>query len=81
MTLKLKVRSADAPVQSAKFMGHGICDNMTKSSSLRSATRDAPLIQTVCWNMWKGWSIEPADLRGVSLDELVIDESFMILIY
>ena len=67
VTLKIKVRSADAPVQSAKFMGHGICDNITKSSSLRQASRDDRLIHSVCYHqLWRSLSIKPADLRGVS---------------
>ncbi|KAJ8980821.1 hypothetical protein NQ317_000554 [Molorchus minor] len=33
LTLKLSVRAADAPVETAKFLGCGICDSLTKSVS------------------------------------------------
>ena len=77
VTLKIKVRSADAPVQSAKFMGHGICDNITKSSSLRQASRDDRLIHSVCYHqLWRSLSIKPADLRGVSSYLLQYEEAW-----
>jgi len=68
VTLKIKVRSADAPVQSAKFMGHGICDNIAKSSGLRQASSDSRLIHSVCYQqLWRSLNIKPADLRGVGI--------------
>lgn len=30
----LQIKAKDAPVETAKFMGHGLCDYVTKSSSL-----------------------------------------------
>ncbi|KAJ8956255.1 hypothetical protein NQ318_014989 [Aromia moschata] len=33
LTLKLLVRAADAPVETAKFLGCGVCDSLTKSTS------------------------------------------------
>lgn len=42
--LNIQVRSKDAPIESSKFMGHGICDNVTKSSTLPSATCDLDVI-------------------------------------
>lgn len=38
VTLKLKVRAKNAPVETAKFMGHGVCDNIAKSVSLACCT-------------------------------------------
>lgn len=40
LTLKLKRRSADAPAEPAKFLGHGLCDNFSKSANLPRATDD-----------------------------------------
>ena len=40
LTLKLKVRAKDAPVETAKFMGHGVCDSISRSVSLAAPTRD-----------------------------------------
>lgn len=44
ITLKLMVKSKEAPEETAKFMGHGICDNVTKSTNLPSETSDSALI-------------------------------------
>ncbi|KAG5864710.1 hypothetical protein JTB14_028543 [Gonioctena quinquepunctata] len=33
LTLKLLVRAPDAPVETAKYLGHGICDSLSKSTS------------------------------------------------
>ncbi|XP_067951168.1 DNA repair protein REV1-like [Watersipora subatra] len=67
VTLRVKVRSPDASVESAKFMGHGICDNLSKSSSLGSVTSSAARISIVCSTIWKGWHVMPSDLRGVGI--------------
>lgn len=45
ITLKLMVRAKDAPVQSSKFMGHGLCDNVTKSASLGVSTNDLKIVE------------------------------------
>jgi len=37
VTVKLMKRRATAPVMSAKFMGHGACDNLSKSETLTTA--------------------------------------------
>jgi DNA repair protein REV1 len=40
LTLKLKRRSASAPAEPRKFLGHGLCDNFSKSVMLPRATAD-----------------------------------------
>lgn len=66
MCLKLKSRSVDAPVQSAKFMGHGICDSVSKSLALPAASCQPDVVHAACIELWKAAKIPPADLRGVS---------------
>lgn len=44
LTLKLKIRAKGAPVESAKFMGHGVCDSISRSVTLPVATRDPDII-------------------------------------
>ena len=44
MTLKLKIRAKDAPIETAKFMGHGVCDSISRSTSLSMPTRDSKAI-------------------------------------
>lgn len=38
------MRAKDAPVETAKFMGHGVCDNIAKSSTLSTTTDDRYVI-------------------------------------
>lgn len=40
----LKIRNAEAPKESAKFLGHGFCDHITKSSSLNKLTSSSKII-------------------------------------
>ncbi|WAR14731.1 REV1-like protein [Mya arenaria] len=44
ITLKLMVRRQDAPKQTSKFMGHGICNNFSKSVTLPMATDEARIV-------------------------------------
>lgn len=44
ITLKLLIRAKEAPKESAKFMGHGLCDYMTKSKNLIAPIDDADII-------------------------------------
>ena len=67
ITLKLKVRSKDAPVTTAKFMGHGICDNVVKSATLTGATDDACVISRECIQLLRALSVPAADIRGVTV--------------
>ena len=41
ITLKLMVRAENAPKETSKFLGHGICDAASKSANLSLATREA----------------------------------------
>jgi len=39
-----KIRNSEAPKESAKFLGHGFCDHITKSSSLTKSTSNSKII-------------------------------------
>ncbi|XP_062595150.1 DNA repair protein REV1-like [Saccostrea cucullata] len=67
VTLKLMVRREDAPQETAKFMGHGICNNISKSTMLPMATDDAGLIHQECMTILHGLRLNCADLRGVGI--------------
>lgn len=45
ITLKLMVRAEDAPRETAKFMGHGPCNYITKSKNLIAAVDDVSIIR------------------------------------
>lgn len=61
------IAAADAPKESAKFMGHGKCDSLSKSSSLKTASASTELIYIVCINIWRSLDYKPNQLRGVSI--------------
>ncbi|CAH1408060.1 unnamed protein product [Nezara viridula] len=67
ITLKLMVRSKDAPEETAKYMGHGVCDNVTKSSSLSSAISDAPSINREVLKIISKLNIDAKELRGIGI--------------
>ena len=43
-SLQFQVRAKDAPVETAKFLGHGVCDHVTRSSTLSLGTEDKDVI-------------------------------------
>ncbi|XP_050719708.1 DNA repair protein REV1-like isoform X2 [Eriocheir sinensis] len=67
ITLKLKIRAKDAPVETAKFMGHGVCDNIAKSASLNCATSSADVIERETLVLLKQIKSPPQDFRGVGI--------------
>lgn len=42
--LIFQIKAENAPKETAKFLGHGICDYVTKSVSLIDATADSEVI-------------------------------------
>lgn len=45
ITLKLMIRAEEAPKEAAKFMGHGLCNYITKSKNLIAAVDDVSIIR------------------------------------
>ncbi|XP_053952642.1 DNA repair protein Rev1 [Anastrepha ludens] len=67
ITLKLLVRAKDAPLEAAKFMGHGVCDNITKSVSLSEFTCDVDVITRTVLTTMKALAVPPNELRGIGI--------------
>nr|XP_006819721.1 PREDICTED: DNA repair protein REV1-like [Saccoglossus kowalevskii] len=67
ITLKLKARKSSAPLESAKFMGHGVCDNIAKSSTLMTPTDDVKIITKECVMLLRQMKIHAADMRGMGI--------------
>lgn len=67
ITLKLMVRAAEAPVETSKFMGHGVCDNQTKSSLLKQSTDDVEIIMSNVLKLMKESGFPPHELRGIGI--------------
>ncbi|CAH1636778.1 unnamed protein product [Spodoptera littoralis] len=67
ITLKLMVRDEEAPVETAKFMGHGFCNVINKSSSLSTATNDIGIITREVISICKKQNINPKEMRGIGI--------------
>ncbi|KAM4867376.1 DNA repair protein REV1 isoform 2-T2 [Thomomys bottae] len=67
VTLKIMVRKPGAPVETAKFGGHGICDNIARTVTLDQATDSAKIIGKATLNMFHTMKINISDMRGVGI--------------
>lgn len=75
ITLKLMIRAEDAPVETAKFMGHGFCDVINKSISLSNATNDLEVITAEVISLCKKQKIDPKELRGIGIQMTKLESS------
>ncbi|KIO32567.1 hypothetical protein M407DRAFT_18608 [Tulasnella calospora MUT 4182] len=77
MTLKIMVRRADAPLEAAKFLGHGSVDCYNKSASISDgrggATDDAVIIGEESWRLLKAFNFDPKELRGIGIQIQKLD--------
>ncbi|XP_031832389.2 rev1 DNA directed polymerase [Nomia melanderi] len=67
ITLKLLIRAKEAPKETAKFMGHGLCDYMTKSKNLIAPIDDADIIAKEVIGLWNQMLKAPEDARGIGI--------------
>ncbi|XP_075836500.1 DNA repair protein REV1 isoform X1 [Microtus pennsylvanicus] len=67
LTLKIMVRKPGAPVETAKFGGHGICDNIARTVTLDQATDSAKVIGKAILNMFHTMKLNISDMRGVGI--------------
>ncbi|NXF92184.1 REV1 protein, partial [Eubucco bourcierii] len=67
LTLKIMVRKAGAPVEPAKYGGHGICDNIARTVILDHATDSAKVIGKETLNMFHTMKLNISDMRGVGI--------------
>ncbi|XP_042317030.1 DNA repair protein REV1 isoform X2 [Sceloporus undulatus] len=67
LTLKVMVRKAGAPLEPAKFGGHGICDNISRTVTLSHATDSAKVIGKEMLNMFHTMKLNISDMRGVGI--------------
>ncbi|KAH8355773.1 hypothetical protein KR200_005405 [Drosophila serrata] len=67
INLKIMVRAAEAPVETSKYMGHGVCDIINKSSNLKHATDDINVITTMVLNLMKEADLPVHELRGLGI--------------
>ncbi|XP_047707131.1 DNA repair protein REV1 isoform X2 [Prionailurus viverrinus] len=67
LMLKIMIRKPGAPVETAKFGGHGICDNITRTVTLDQATDSAKIIGKATLNMFHTMKLNISDMRGVGI--------------
>lgn len=67
ITLKYMVRAKGAPIETAKFMGHGFCDNVTRSVTLSTYTCDLKVISQTVFNIKNILNIPCQELRGIGI--------------
>ncbi|XP_029460647.1 LOW QUALITY PROTEIN: DNA repair protein REV1 [Rhinatrema bivittatum] len=67
LTLKIMVRKSGAPIEPAKFGGHGICDNIARTVTLDHATDSAKVIGKEILNMFHTMKLNISDMRGVGI--------------
>ncbi|KAJ8524569.1 hypothetical protein ON010_g16548 [Phytophthora cinnamomi] len=67
LTLLIKKRREGAPIEPSKFMGHGVCDNFSKSQVLSEATDDQNVIGTACVELLRQFNFPSEELRGVGV--------------
>ncbi|XP_067299768.1 DNA repair protein REV1 [Pseudorasbora parva] len=67
VTLKVMMRKAGAPIEPAKYGGHGICDNFARSVLLAQPTDNGQLIATEAIKLFHAMKLHVKDMRGVGL--------------
>ncbi|CAD5115879.1 DgyrCDS4817 [Dimorphilus gyrociliatus] len=67
LTLKLKIRSEGAPKETAKFLGHGICDTVAKSTTIAIATDESQIIDQEVCTLLRMINPTIEDMRGVGI--------------
>ncbi|KNZ57145.1 hypothetical protein VP01_222g4 [Puccinia sorghi] len=71
LTLKIMRRAPNAPVETRKYMGHGICDEFSKTAKLSGlggvGINDGTTIGNEAWKLLQSMTIPPEDLRGIGI--------------
>ncbi|XP_047226675.1 DNA repair protein REV1 isoform X2 [Girardinichthys multiradiatus] len=67
VTLKVMVRKVGAPLEPAKYGGHGICDNLAKTVMLAQSTDSGQLIASAIIKLLHAMKLQVQDLRGVGI--------------
>ncbi|XP_034550093.1 DNA repair protein REV1 isoform X2 [Notolabrus celidotus] len=73
VTLKIMVRKVGAPLEPAKYGGHGICDNLAKTVMLAHSTDSGELIATAVIKLFHGMKLPVEDLRGIGIMVQLLD--------
>lgn len=66
-TMKIMRRSADAPLDPPKHLGHGKCDTYNKSLVLGVATNSKTIFTREALAILRGFGFTPGELRGIGI--------------
>ncbi|KAL3677374.1 hypothetical protein R1sor_027322 [Riccia sorocarpa] len=66
ITLKIKKRKENAG-EPPKYLGHGLCDNLSRSETLGFSTSSADVLLRIGRQLYASLHIEPEDVRGMGL--------------
>ncbi|XP_029967469.1 DNA repair protein REV1 [Salarias fasciatus] len=75
VTLKLMVRKAGAPLEPAKYGGHGICDNLARTVMLTQSTDSGQQIAAAVIKLFHAMKLQVQDLRGVGIQVQCLEGS------
>lgn len=67
ITLKMKIRKQNAPKEPKKYLGHGSCDNVSRSMVLLQPIREARECKLHCVKLLKQLNPVAVDIRGMGL--------------
>lgn len=67
LTMKIMRRTADAPIDPPKNLGHGKCDTFNKSVLLGVATNDSEVLGKEAISILRGYGFSPGELRGLGV--------------
>ncbi|XP_061548504.1 DNA repair protein REV1 isoform X1 [Phycodurus eques] len=75
VTLKVMVRKDGAPQETAKYGGHGICDNFAKTVMLAQSTDSGQLIAATVIKMFHAMKLPVQELRGLGIQVQLLEGS------
>ncbi|XP_042350432.1 DNA repair protein REV1 isoform X2 [Plectropomus leopardus] len=73
VTLKVMVRKVGAPLEPAKYGGHGICDNLARTVMLAQSTDSGQLIAAAVIKLFHAMKLQVQDMRGVGIQVQLLD--------
>ncbi|VFQ72558.1 unnamed protein product [Cuscuta campestris] len=75
-TLKIKKRKIDAG-EPAKYLGCGICDNLSHSTTVAMATDDVNVLYRIASQLFGHFQIDVEDIRGMGLQVTKLEMAFI----
>ncbi|KAF3694693.1 DNA repair protein REV1 [Channa argus] len=75
VTLKVMVRKVGAPLEPAKYGGHGICDNLARTVMLAQSSDNGQLIAAAVIKLFHAMKLQVQDLRGVGIQVQLLERN------